>query len=150
VFVRAAHVAAACLAVRDYGQAIKDMASSNIFPGDMLLKNFGVTRHGRVVFYDFDELCLLEQCNFRHLPPTDRYEDALASEPWFHVNTNDIFPEEFSHFLGLSEEMRREFELYHADLYTTDYWRGRQEAIRAGERSHIFPYQPDQRLHQEV
>ncbi|RIK19226.1 MAG: bifunctional isocitrate dehydrogenase kinase/phosphatase [Anaerolineae bacterium] len=146
IFVREAHEAAAHAAVGDYGQAIKDMASSNIFPGDMLLKNFGVTRHGRVVFYDYDELCLLEECTFRRLPPSDRYDDALASEPWFHVNPNDIFPEEFPNFLGLSGELREEFESLHADLYSPQFWRDRQEAIRSGIRSHIFPYQPEQRL----
>jgi isocitrate dehydrogenase kinase/phosphatase len=112
----------------------------------MLLKNFGVTRHGRVVFYDYDELCLLEECNFRRLPPSERYEDSMAAEPWFHVNPNDIFPEEFAHFLGLSGNLREEFEQHHADLYTTDYWRGVQAAIGSGVRLHIYPYQPEQRL----
>jgi isocitrate dehydrogenase kinase/phosphatase len=147
IYIHQVDKAAACAAVIDYGQAIKDMASSNIFPGDMLLKNFGVTRHGRVVFYDYDELCLLEECNFRRLPPTDRYEEMLASEPWFHVNANDIFPEEFPNFLGLGGELREEFEHHHANLYAAGYWRGRQEAIRAGERAHIFPYQFEQRLY---
>lgn len=146
IFVREAHETAACDAVIDYGQAIKDMASSNIFPGDMLLKNFGVTRHGRVVFYDYDELCLLEECRFRRLPPAARYEEELAAEPWFHVNETDIFPEEFSHFLGLSGRLREVFEAQHGDLYTTDYWRRTQDAVRAGERTHIFPYRPEQRL----
>ncbi len=150
IFVREAREVAACAAVIDYGEAIKDMARSNIFPGDMLLKNFGVTRHGRVVFYDYDELCLLEECNFRRLPPTDRYEEELAAEPWFHINTNDIFPQEFPNFLGLSGPLREVFETHHSDLYTPDYWRHRQEAIRAGERAHIFPYQTGQRLHQGV
>ncbi|HMT21951.1 MAG TPA: bifunctional isocitrate dehydrogenase kinase/phosphatase, partial [Promineifilum sp.] len=118
IFVREAREDTACLAVSDYGQAIKDLASSNIFPGDMLLKNFGVTRHGRVVFYDYDELCLLEECNFRRLPPTHHYDDVMAPEPWFHVNPADIFPEEFPNFLGLSNELREEFERHHADLYT--------------------------------
>lgn len=148
IYVRDAHESAARAAVCDYGRAIKDMASSNIFPGDMLLKNFGVTRHGRVVFYDYDELCLLEECNFRRLPPSERYEDALASEPWFHVNPNDIFPEEFPNFLGLSGELREEFERHHADLYTTGYWRDQQQAVQSGLRLHIFPYQPEQRLQQ--
>ncbi|MCA9866529.1 MAG: bifunctional isocitrate dehydrogenase kinase/phosphatase [Anaerolineales bacterium] len=146
IYIRNAHETAARAAVCDYGRAIKDMASCNIFPGDMLLKNFGVTRHGRVVFYDYDELCLLEECNFRRLPPSERYEDSMAAEPWFHVNPNDIFPEEFAHFLGLSGALREEFEQHHADLYTTDYWRGVQEAIRSGVRLHIYPYQPEQRL----
>jgi isocitrate dehydrogenase kinase/phosphatase len=147
IFVREAHETAACEAVIDYGQAIKDMASSNIFPGDMLLKNFGVTRHGRVVFYDYDELCLLEECRFRRLPPAVRYDDELAAEPWFHVNEHDIFPEEFPHFLGLPRALREVFESYHADLYSVEYWRGTQQAVKAGERTHIFPYQIEQRLH---
>ena len=146
IYIRNTHETAARAAVGDYGQAIKDMASSNIFPGDMLLKNFGVTRHGRVVFYDYDELCLLEECNFRRLPPSERYEDSMAAEPWFHVNPNDIFPEEFAHFLGLSGNLREEFEQHHADLYTTDYWRSVQAAIGSGVRLHIYPYQPEQRL----
>ena len=150
LFVREAPRAKGCAAVCDYGQAIKDMACSNIFPGDMLLKNFGVTRHGRVVFYDYDELCLLEECNFRRMPPSDRYEDTLASEPWFHVNANDIFPEEFPNFLGLSGELRHAFEQQHADLYSAEYWRGRQQAIRDGLPSHIFPYLPEQRLQSGV
>lgn len=150
LYVRDAHEPAACAAICDYGQAIKDMASSNIFPGDMLLKNFGVTRHGRVVFYDYDEICLLEECSFRRMPPSGRYEDEMAAEPWFHVNANDIFPEEFPHFLGVSGRLRDEFERHHADLYTVDYWRHKQELIREGNRSHIFPYQPEQRLHQEI
>ncbi len=150
IFVRDAHEAAACAAICDYGQAIKDMASSNIFPGDMLLKNFGVTRHGRVVFYDYDEICLLEECNFRRMPPSSRYEDELAPEPWFHINTNDIFPEEFPNFLGVSGRLREEFEGQHADLYAVAYWRHQQELIREGVRSHIFPYQPEQRLHREI
>jgi isocitrate dehydrogenase kinase/phosphatase len=150
IYVRDAHETAACAAVCDYGQAIKDMASSNIFPGDMLLKNFGVTRHGRVVFYDYDELCLLEECNFRRLPPTTRYEDDMAAEPWFHVNPQDIFPEEFPHFLGLSGNLRDEFERRYGALYTADYWREQQKAVCAGVRSHIFPYQPEQQLHKEI
>ncbi len=150
IFVREAREDTACLAVSDYGQAIKDLASSNIFPGDMLLKNFGVTRHGRVVFYDYDELCLLEECNFRRLPPTHHYDDVMAPEPWFHVNPADIFPEEFPNFLGLSNELREEFERHHADLYTADYWRNKQAAVRAGERAHIFPYLQHQRIQQEI
>jgi len=146
IFVREAREAAACTAVLDYGQAIKDMACSNIFPGDMLLKNFGVTRHGRVVFYDYDELCLLEECNFRRMPPTDRYEEEMSAEPWFHINANDIFPEEFPNFLGLGGTLREVFETRHADLYGVDYWRARQDAIRAGEWAHVFPYQAEQRL----
>jgi isocitrate dehydrogenase kinase/phosphatase len=146
VFIREVGEKDACAAARDYGQAIKDMASTNIFPGDLMLKNFGVTRHGRVVFYDYGELCLLEDCNFRRVPPTDHYEEALAPEPWFHVDANDIFPEEFPNFVGLRGHLREEFEQAHADLFTTDCWLRLQEAIRSGEYVHIFPYRVEQRL----
>ncbi len=100
VFVQEAQPEAAQAAVREYGRAIRDLANSDIFPGDMLLKNFGVTRHGRVVFYDYDELCFLHECNFRRVPPSRAYEDDLAAEPWFHVNKGDIFPSEFESFPG--------------------------------------------------
>ncbi|MBU0699487.1 MAG: bifunctional isocitrate dehydrogenase kinase/phosphatase, partial [Proteobacteria bacterium] len=92
--------------VKDFGDAIKNLAATNIFPGDMLLKNFGVTRHGRVVFYDYDELCLLSGCNFRKMPRTRSYEEELSAEPWFAVGENDVFPEEFRNFLELQGTLR--------------------------------------------
>jgi isocitrate dehydrogenase kinase/phosphatase len=127
--------------VIDFGRAIKDMAVSNIFPGDILLKNFGVTRHGRVVFYDYDELCPLTSCNFRKLPQALSYDDELSSEPWFYVDENDVFPEEFRNFLGLSESLREVFMQHHADIFEVEYWRRAQKAINAGELPHIFPYE---------
>ena len=147
VYVREAADSAARAAVRDYGNAIKDLANSNIFPGDMLLKNFGVTRHGRVVFYDYDELCFLLDCNFRRLPPATSYEDELAAEPWFHVNEDDIFPQEFVHFLGLSDDLRQSFCRYHADLLDVSFWRQTQERLVTGRQVHIFPYTRNQRIH---
>jgi isocitrate dehydrogenase kinase/phosphatase len=95
-------VAAAC----DYGQAVKDLAASNIFPGDLLTKNFGQTRHGRAVFYDYDELCFLTDCNFRRMPQATSYEEEISAEPWFSVRENDIFPEEFQTFLAFPEPAR--------------------------------------------
>ncbi|MEZ4517746.1 MAG: bifunctional isocitrate dehydrogenase kinase/phosphatase [Chloroflexota bacterium] len=149
IYVREAGEGAARSAVIDYGQAIKDMACSNIFPGDMLLKNFGVTRHGRVVFYDYDELCLLTDCNFRKMPSAG-YEEELSAEPWFHVNEGDIFPQEFAYFLGLSGELREVFDAHHSDLYQPETWRRYQEGIREGAIAHIYPYLFEQRLHQGV
>ncbi len=100
------HPGQAVDAVLDYGQAIKDMAATNIFPGDLFMKNFGVTRHGRIVFYDYDELCLLNQCNFRVIPESrDAYDDFGDAQPWFSVAENDIFPEEFRGFLGLDKRL---------------------------------------------
>jgi isocitrate dehydrogenase kinase/phosphatase len=109
LYLHEAEESAARAAVVDYGRAIKDMAATNIFPGDMLLKNFGVTRHGRVVFYDYDELALLSECNFRKIPQARSHYEELSDEPWFTVGENDIFPEEFLYFLGLKGELRALF-----------------------------------------
>jgi isocitrate dehydrogenase kinase/phosphatase len=133
-------------AVVDYGQAVKDLAASNIFPGDMLLKNFGVTRHGRVVFYDYDELCPLTDCHFRELPPPREFDEEFGSEPWFYVGPNDVFPEEFGYFLGLEGDRRAAFLEVHADLLTTRTWREIQDRHRAGELIDIIPYRPGRRL----
>ena len=96
-------------AARDYGQALKDLAASNIFPGDIFTKNFGVTRHGRVVFYDYDELSFVTDCNFRKLPQATTHEEEMAAEPWYSVRENDIFPEEFSSFLRWPNPHRPSF-----------------------------------------
>jgi isocitrate dehydrogenase kinase/phosphatase len=133
-------------AARDYGRAIKDLAASNIFPGDILTKNFGVTRHGRVVFYDYDELCFLTDCNFRDMPQPTTPEQEMAAEPWFSVRENDIFPEEFPQFLSLPGSARTSLFERHADLFCAAYWRGIQEKLRAGELPEVFPYRADRRL----
>ncbi|UZE27723.1 bifunctional isocitrate dehydrogenase kinase/phosphatase [Pseudomonas asplenii] len=127
-------------ALDDYGLAIKQLAAANIFPGDMLLKNFGVTRHGRVVFYDYDEICFLTEANFRHIPPPRTPEDEMASEPWYSIGPLDVFPEEFPPFLFADREQRRLFDQLHGELYDADYWKGLQEAIRAGKVIDVFPY----------
>lgn len=127
-------------ALEDYGLAIKQLAAANIFPGDMLLKNFGVTRHGRVVFYDYDEISYLTEVNFRRIPPPRYPEDEMASEPWYSVGPNDVFPEEFPRFLFADIGQRRLFNQLHGDLYDADYWKGLQEAIRAGKVIDVFPY----------
>jgi len=131
---------AARMAVIDFGQAIKDLAYSNLFPGDMLLKNFGVTGLGRVIFYDFDEVCPLTDCRFRRKPPAVSYEDELAAEPWYYVDEKDIFPEEFENFLGLTGPLKTVFMDHHADLLGVDFWRQTQEKIRAGVPIHVYPY----------
>lgn len=133
-------------AASDYGQAIKDLAASNIFPGDILTKNFGVTRRGRVVFYDYDELCFLTDCNFRDLPQATTYEEEIAAEPWFSVRDNDVFPEEFPQFLRLSAPARASLFERHADLFRAGFWRGMQEKLRAGEIPELFPYSAERRL----
>jgi len=127
-------------ALEDYGLAIKQLAAANIFPGDMLLKNFGVTRHGRVVFYDYDEICFLTEVNFRYIPEARYPEDEMASEPWYSVGPNDVFPEEFPRFLFADIQQRRLFAKLHGELYDANYWKGLQEAISDGKVIDVFPY----------
>ena len=136
----------AVAAVIDWGQTLKDLAAANIFAGDMLLKNFGVTRHGRVVFYDYDELQPLVDINFRKMPqPRDEIEELLP-EPHFSVGPNDVFPEELEVFMGLGGDLREIFLEHHGDLFSVDLWRGMQERIRAGEMVEFFPYAQDRRI----
>jgi isocitrate dehydrogenase kinase/phosphatase len=127
-------------AVVDFGNAIKDLAMANIFPGDMLLKNFGVTRHGRVVFYDYDEIVTLTDCNFRNIPQPRTYMEEMADEPWYTVDENDVFPEELSRFLGLSADHRELFIRFHEDLLKVDFWKAIQTEISNGIIRHIRPY----------
>lgn len=146
IYLQTAETDAARKAVIDFGAAIKDLAVSNIFPGDILLKNFGVTRHGRVVFYDYDELCLLTACHFRTIPQSASYDDELASEPWYVVAEHDVFPQEFKHFLGLPDHLLQIFLKHHSDLLDVGFWHKAQAAIKAGELPHIFPYAQSRRL----
>jgi isocitrate dehydrogenase kinase/phosphatase len=131
---------AAKLAILDYGQAIKDLAQTNIFPGDLLLKNFGVTRHGRVIFYDYDEVILITDCNFRDIPEADDIIDEMRSDTWYYVDENDIFPQEFIKFLAMDEELRSLFLEVHGDLLTADYWRNIKTKHLEGQISVIVPY----------
>ena len=127
-------------ALDDYGLAIKQLAAANIFPGDMLLKNFGVTRHGRVVFYDYDEICFLTEANFRHIPQPRTPEDEMASEPWYSIGPLDVFPEEFPPFLFADASQRRLFDELHGEIYDADYWKGLQASIASGKVIDVFPY----------
>lgn len=142
LFLREAPAEAAERAVIDYGQCIRDLAYTNIFAGDLLLKNFGVTRHGRVIFYDYDELCRVTDCRFREMPQASSEEDEMRGESWFYVADNDVFPETFLNFLAFSDEQRAAFMRFHAEILTADFWRGVQERVRAGEFMEVLPYQP--------
>jgi len=146
VYLKEARPADAERAIDDYGQAIKDMAASGIFPGDMLLKNFGVTRHGRVVFYDYDELQTLDECTFRAMPQPEYPDDAMSLEPWFPIGPADIFPEEFRRFLGLQGRLREIFEAKHDDLFDPTTWQKWQRMRAEGERIEIFAYRDEVRL----
>ena len=127
-------------AIIDYGQAIKDLASTNIFTGDLLLKNFGVTLHKRVIFYDYDEVSMVTDCQFRDIPEASDFQDEMLADIWYYVSENDIFPEEFMHFLSMKDNLKQAFLEQHHDLLTADYWRGVKEQHKRGEVSLVVPY----------
>jgi isocitrate dehydrogenase kinase/phosphatase len=124
----------------EYGNAIKQLAAANIFPGDMLLKNFGVTRHGRVVFYDYDEIVPLLDCKFRVIPQPRTEEEEMASKPWYTVGPSDIFPEEFRLFFSGNQHARKAFDERHSDIYDVAFWQALQEKIRSGHVESFYPY----------
>ncbi|WP_338768480.1 bifunctional isocitrate dehydrogenase kinase/phosphatase [Massilia sp. METH4] len=126
--------------VIEYGNAIRDLVAANIFPGDMLYKNFGVTRHRRVVFYDYDEIEYITDCNFRAIPPARNEEDEMASEPWYPVAKHDVFPEQFGQFLLGNPNIRRCFLRHHAELLTPEWWQARKQRIKGGIVEDVFPY----------
>lgn len=147
VYLREHSDAEAVPLIIDFGQAVKDLAATNIFPGDILLKNFGVTRHGRVVFYDYDELCLLTDCNFRKMPESTEFDDEFGEEPWFSVGEDDVFPEELTRFLGLSSQLKDLFVRAHGELFDADFWVSLQHRYQSGEVLDVLPYKEDARLH---
>jgi isocitrate dehydrogenase kinase/phosphatase len=140
LYVRTATRDQAEKAVLDYGQAIRDLAVTNIFPGDLLLKNFGVTRHGRVIFYDYDELCLVTDCRFREIPESRYEEDEMLAESWYYVGESDVFPETFINFLGFDPHLKEVFLNAHREILTADWWRGIQERLREGDVLEVLPY----------
>jgi len=156
LFIREADEWTARQAVLDFGTALRDLAATNTFPGDLLLKNFGVTRNRRIIFYDYDELARVTDCHFRDMPsggggPGGGEDDDLygwggSSEPTFYVGQDDIFPEEFLPFLGLPGRLRQVFLEAHGELLTAGWWRGMQERVREGEIVDIYPYREQQRL----
>ncbi|ELY4670681.1 bifunctional isocitrate dehydrogenase kinase/phosphatase [Cronobacter muytjensii] len=133
-------------AIEEYGNAIRQLAAANIFPGDMLFKNFGVTRHGRVVFYDYDEICYMTEVNFRDIPPPRYPEDELSAEPWYSVAPGDVFPEEFRHWLCADPKIGPLFEEMHSDLFSASYWRALQARIREGHVEDVYAYRRRQRF----
>ena len=143
LYVREAPAPAAERAVLDYGQAIKDLARSNIFPGDLLLKNFGVTRHGRVLFYDYDELCLVEECKFRAVPAVREEDETRPLDEWLYAGRDDVFPELFPQFLGIVPALRERLRAAHGEIFDPVWWRDVQSRLAAGEHFDVPPY-PDQ------
>ena len=133
-------------AVVEYGNAIKDLVAANIFPGDMLWKNFGVTRHGKVVFYDYDEIEYITDCNFRRVPAARNEEDEMSGEIWYAVGPKDVFPETFGPFLLGNAAVRDVFMKHHGDLLDAAFWQGHQERIQKGHVHDVFPYEPVKRF----
>jgi isocitrate dehydrogenase kinase/phosphatase len=133
-------------AVIEYGNAIKDLVAANIFPGDMLWKNFGVTRHGKVVFYDYDEIEYVTDCNFRRVPAPRNEEDEMSGEIWYTVGPRDVFPETFEPFLLGNPAVRAVFMQHHADLLDAAFWQGHKERILAGHVHDVFPYEQHKRF----
>lgn len=131
-------------AVIDYGNAVKELAAANIFPGDLLLKNFGVTRHGRVIFYDYDELCFLDQVNFRTIPPPRYPEQVYSGEAWYTAAENDVFPEEFGAFMVPRGPLKDVFMEHHADLFDVKFWKEMQQMHAEGQMADFFPYKRGQ------
>ncbi len=126
--------------IKDYGKALKEMIAVNIFPGDMLLKNFGVTRHKRIVFYDYDEVQYLLDMNFRKIPKPRTFEDEFSAEPFYSVSPGDVFPEQILTFVTTQPKIKQLFLKHHSDLLEADYWKGKQAAVREGRYDDIFPY----------
>jgi len=133
-------------AVVEYGNAIKDLVAANIFPGDMLWKNFGVTRHGKVVFYDYDEIEYITDCNFRRVPAARNEEDEMSGEVWYAVGPKDVFPETFGPFLLGNAAVRDVFMKHHGDLLDAAFWQGHKERILQGHVHDVFPYEPVKRF----
>jgi isocitrate dehydrogenase kinase/phosphatase len=132
--------------VVEYGNAIKDLVAANIFPGDMLWKNFGITRHGKVVFYDYDEIEYITDCNFRRVPTPRNEEEEMSGETWYSVGPKDVFPETFTPFLLGNPAVRKVFMEHHADLLDVDFWQGHKERIAQGYVHDVFPYDREKRF----
>ncbi|RVT52305.1 bifunctional isocitrate dehydrogenase kinase/phosphatase [Rubrivivax albus] len=146
IYLQEATPAQVAAAVVEYGNAIKDLVAANIFPGDMLWKNFGVTRNGKVVFYDYDEIEYITDCNFRRVPPPRNEEDEMSGEIWYSVGPKDVFPETFGPFLLGNPAVRDVFMAHHADLLDPAFWQGHKERILAGHVHDVFPYEPARRF----
>ncbi len=135
--------------VIEYGNALKDLVAANIFPGDMLWKNFGITRHGKVVFYDYDEIEYITDCNFRRVPQARNEEEEMSGEVWYTVGPKDVFPETFGPFLLGNAAVKAVFMKHHADLLDMAFWQSHKERIQAGHVYDVFPYEQEKRFHAE-
>jgi isocitrate dehydrogenase kinase/phosphatase len=133
-------------AVIAYGKAIRDLVAANIFPGDMLWKNFGVTRNGKIVFYDYDEIEYITECRFRKVPDARSYEEEMSGDVWYTVGPKDVFPETFGPFLLGNPTVREVFMKHHAELLDASFWQAHKERIAAGHVHDVFPYGREKRF----
>ena len=150
LFIRNADDAAKMRAIRDYGTALKELAAINIFAGDLLFKNFGLTRYGRVIFYDYDEIEYLTDCRFRTIPKMPPGVDDMSGEVWYPVGPHDVFPEEFATFLLTDDDVRQAFLAFHADLLDARWWRAMQDANRDGRQIEVLSYPESIRFRRKV
>jgi isocitrate dehydrogenase kinase/phosphatase len=132
--------------VREYGDAIRELAIANVFPGDLIWRNFGLTRYGRVLFYDYDEVEYLTDCVFRAIPAAPNPEAELSEDVWYAVGKHDVFPEEFEPFLLGNPQVRAAFLRHHAELLTPEFWQESQRRVADGEIVDFFPYPDDVRF----
>jgi isocitrate dehydrogenase kinase/phosphatase len=132
LYLQSAPLPLATEAALDYGSALRDLAHTNIFAGDLLAKNFGVTQYGRVVFYDYDEVAELQNCRFRELPVARHHEEEMSAEPWFAVDDADVFPETFGAFLPFHGAQRQAFMAAHGELLQARYWQNVQQQLASG------------------
>jgi len=140
MFLSHADEAARIRAMRDYGDALRELAAINIFPGDLLFKNFGVTRYGRIVFYDYDEIEYMTDCRFRDIPPPPPGWDDMSADVWYAVGPRDIFPQEFETFLLTDPQLRNAFLAFHADLLKAAWWVSIQRANAGGKPIEVLSY----------
>ena len=143
IYLRGADDARARHGIGEYGRAIQELAAAGIFPGDLFCKNFGVTHSGRVVFYDYDEVALLTELNFRDLVAARDDLDEIAAEPWYSVGPSDVFPAEWPTFLFAPGRDRAVFMERFPELVTARWWIERQDDLRRGVVPDVLAY-PDE------
>ena len=132
--------------ILEYGNAVKELIAANIFPGDMLYKNFGVTRNRRVVFYDYDEIEYLTDCNIRRVPEPRNEEEEMSGEVWYTVRPHDIFPETYRTFLLGDPRVRAAFLRHHPDFFDAAMWQHHKDRLLAGHVHDFFAYQSQERF----
>lgn len=122
--------------IDDLGTTIKEIAAAKLFPGDMLQKNFGITRHSRVIFYDYDEICPLVERDFRDLPSQD---DPFAMD-CLSVGPSDVFPEQFKHFIVTQPKHKKLLIEMHPEIFQASYWQSVKQSAKNNLSIVTLPY----------